>query len=185
MTNTDDFASSAVDTEVWADEGGATTDGPATRVPAQRSVDHDRQAHPGQGTSAHELVDITQTAWAVSAEATDVRGFHVLDRHGEDVGTVDHLLIDATSHHVRLLAVGSGGFLGLGRSSRLVPVEAVTALDHSEATITIDTTRQAVDETPVYDPTLEPLPSGWDSYRDPYGLSPLGGTSTPYLFLGR
>jgi sporulation protein YlmC with PRC-barrel domain len=82
------------------------------------------------------LVKLRDTEWTVADRAADIRGRRVLDPAGEEVGTVEDLLIDAGERQVRLLQVASGGFLGLGATTFLLPVEAITRI--SDETVQID-----------------------------------------------
>jgi sporulation protein YlmC with PRC-barrel domain len=93
-----------------------------------------------------------------------VRGRTVLDRNGEEVGKVDDLLIDERQRSVHFLRVGAGGFLGIGASHVLVPVEAVAGIDADH--VHIDRDRAALKGAPGYDPDLTyDLPY----YGDVYG----------------
>ena len=112
------------------------------------------------------LLDLDDTDLTVADPKDDVRGAKVVDRDGEEVGDVDGLLIDDQEKRVRFLQVGSGGFLGLGKKERLIPVDAVTAVDDA---VHIDMTRQHVAGSPEYDPTIERQCGG---YYDYYGYTP-------------
>jgi hypothetical protein len=59
----------------------------------------------------------------------DVRGMVVVDPSGYRIGDVVDLAIDAHEQRARLLAVVSGGLLGLCVSERLLPVDAVCRVD--------------------------------------------------------
>src|SRR5579862_4614967 len=59
----------------------------------------------------------------------DVRGRKVLDSTGQDLGSVDNLLVDDLEHKLRFLGVAARGFLGLGETMFLIPVEAITTVD--------------------------------------------------------
>jgi len=50
----------------------------------------------------------------------DVRGRKVLDKAGEDIGTVDELFIDDRESKVRFLRVEAGGVLGIGAKVVLI-----------------------------------------------------------------
>lgn len=82
----------------------------------------------------------------------DIRGISVVDRDGEEIGTVDTLVIDEQANRVRFLEVGSGGFLGIGEEKRLIPVDAVVRVDRG--TVQVDTSRENVRGGPGYDPEL-------------------------------
>ncbi|MGW3482364.1 PRC-barrel domain-containing protein [Rhodococcus indonesiensis] len=71
------------------------------------------------------LIDLDDTDLTLVDPGDDIRGRAVYDRDGDEIGTVDGLLVDEQDRTVRLLRIGSGGFLGLGKTDRLVPVDAV------------------------------------------------------------
>jgi sporulation protein YlmC with PRC-barrel domain len=87
---------------------------------------------PAQAT----LVTLCDTEWTVADRAADIRGRRVFDPAGEEVGAVEDLFIDARERKVRLLQVMSGGFLGLGATTFLLPVEAITRI--SDEAVHID-----------------------------------------------
>lgn len=177
----DDLASSPQ----AADPSGATAAPAPTAEGATRRHGTSSQASAGTdaqatspGVNPHELVDLDDTDLAVAAGEVDVRGFTVLDRDNEEVGAVDGLLVDSGERHVRLLALGSGGFLGMGRKTRLVPTAAVTAVDSEARVVRIDTTRQTVAGSPAYDPDLDQAPVSWDHYYGHYGYPTWGHPSS-------
>jgi sporulation protein YlmC with PRC-barrel domain len=98
------------------------------------------------------LVRLSDTELTVADPAEDVRGRTVVDKDGEEVGEVDDLLVDDREHHVRFLRVSSGGFLGLGATKLLIPVEAITRI--SDTAVYVDQTRQHMAGAPPYDPDL-------------------------------
>src|SRR5690606_24380214 len=55
-----------------------------------------------------------------------VKGTRVYNRKGEDLGTVDHLMIDKPSGRVGFAVVSFGGFLGMGENYRALPWAALT-----------------------------------------------------------
>src|SRR5215213_8310913 len=59
------------------------------------------------------------------------------------------LYVDPEDEDVRFLAVGAGGFLGLGEKHFMVPMEAVT--DTIGGGVTIEQSRQKVEGSPVLD----------------------------------
>lgn len=120
----------------------------------------------------HVLVDLDEIALVLADPAEDLRGATVVDREGQDVGAVDGLLVDESERRVRFLQVGSGGFLGLGRKSRLIPTNAITSTE--SGVVEVDTTREAVAGSPDYDPDLEASPD-FGRYYDFYGLPAFWG----------
>jgi sporulation protein YlmC with PRC-barrel domain len=72
------------------------------------------------------LVPLSDSERAPTAGSDDVRGYKVLDRRGEEVGTITDLFVDEADRRVRFLEIKTGGFLGLGGKKALVPIDAVS-----------------------------------------------------------
>ncbi len=128
------------------------------------------------------LRKLSDTGETVASTDEDVRGRKVLDDAGEEIGSVDGLMVD-DENKVRFLRVESGGFLGLGRTRVMIPVEAVTrVMPHA---VSIDRGREHLRGAPVYDPDLvddrdENYWGGvygyyWGGVYGYYGFPPYGG----------
>lgn len=115
------------------------------------------------------LVRMADTNLTLAESKADVRGRTVVDRDGDEVGMIEDLIIDEKEREVRLLRVGSGKFLGLGERKVLIPVEAVTALDDQ---VHVDTERELVASSPVYDPDLELQQESVAGLYEYYGMVP-------------
>lgn len=102
----------------------------------------------------------------VSASAEDIRGRMVKDKNGQDVGKIEHLLIDDVEQKVRFMEVASGGFLHLGETKSFIPVEAITRIDADA--VHISPTREHVAGAPRYDPDLVAADSGYFVDLYPY-----------------
>lgn len=102
------------------------------------------------------LVQLQDTDRTVAEEEADVRGRTAIDRDGQEIGEIDELLIDPDQRKVRFLQVTSGGFLGIGERTFLIPVDAVTGVDEDKVAVEQD--REHVAGAPVYDPELEDKP---------------------------
>jgi sporulation protein YlmC with PRC-barrel domain len=109
--------------------------------------------------------------------ADDVRGRKVLDNTGKNIGDVDDLLVDDREHKVRFLRVAAGGFLGLGETKFLIPVDAVTKVE--DKAVHVDQTRDHVVSGPQYDPALMNAPYLNDIYGY-YGYGPYWGPGYRY-----
>lgn len=96
-----------------------------------------------------KLRDMGET---VASDDVDIRGRMVKDKDGQDLGTIDGLLVDADAGKVRFMEVASGGFLGLGQTKSLIPIEAITRITDHE--VHIGHTREHVAGAPPYDPEL-------------------------------
>jgi sporulation protein YlmC with PRC-barrel domain len=122
----------------------------------------------------HKLSDANLT---VADPQEDVRGRKVLDRQGDEIGEVDDLMIDDRELKVRFLRVASGGFLGLGETKFMVPVEAITSI--TEDAVHVNQTRQHVAGSPPYDPQLAD-DRYWGDLYGYYGYGPYWGPGYIY-----
>ena len=98
----------------------------------------------------------------------DLRGLTVVDLHLHRVGDVDGLILDEEHRRARFLVVGSGGILGLARTHRLVPVDAVTRVNDR---VQIGASHEQVYRSPEYDPEATPSAVHGAVY-DHYGYLP-------------
>ena len=129
------------------------------------------------------LRTLSDTGEMVAHADEDVRGRKVVDDAGEEIGSVDGLMIDG-EEKVRFLRVASGGFLGLDRTRVMIPVEAITrVMPHA---VSIDRGREHLRGAPLYDPALvEDTDRGyWGSLYGYYGYAPYWGFA-PSWGLGR
>jgi sporulation protein YlmC with PRC-barrel domain len=133
------------------------------------------------------LRKLHDTGETVASADEDVRGRKVLDNAGNKVGTVDGLMVDDAQKKVRFLRVEAGGFLGLGNTHVMIPVDAITSITTDE--VTIDRGGEHLHGAPRYDPALvddtdEPYWGGVYSY---YGFMPFWGMGynyPPYPYYG-
>lgn len=116
------------------------------------------------------LIDLDDTTLILANPGEDVRGQKVYDREGDEIGNVDGLLVDEREKTVRFLRIGSGGFLGLGKTKRLVPVDAITRREAGE--VHLDRTRDNVAGSSPYDPELENAPEFYAGLYGYYGYMP-------------
>lgn len=98
------------------------------------------------------LFRLSESDYTVADSADDVRGRKVVDRNGDETGKVDDLLIDESENKVRFLRVETGGVLGIGAKSFLLPVDAITSID--DAHVHVDATREKMSGSPDYDPDI-------------------------------
>lgn len=121
--------------------------------------------------TADTLIPLSETTLTVADPRADVRGLTVVDANGEDVGSVDDLLVDSGETKVRFLRVRRGGFLGIGAEHFLVPVEAVREV--TDDTVHIDRDGSRLTDAPGYDPDVaeDPIYFGglysWWGYTAP------------------
>jgi CBS domain-containing protein/sporulation protein YlmC with PRC-barrel domain len=123
------------------------------------------------------LVRLSDTNLTLADRAEDITGLKILDMSGEELGSVNDLFIDEQDRKVRFLEVSSGGFLGLGATKFLLPVEAITRL--SVDVVHINQSRERVAGAPHYDPTLVEERYVSDVYSH-YGYPPYWGPDYHY-----
>lgn len=110
-------------------------------------------------------------------EAEDIRDHKVVDAAGEEIGKIDALLIDDQEQKVRFLRVASGGFLGMGKSKVLIPVEAIKKIE--ENVVHVDQTRDHIANAPAYDPDLV-NDSYYENLYTHYDFQPYWGAGYMY-----
>jgi hypothetical protein len=108
----------------------------------------------------------------------------VVDSSGEDVGTVEDLLVDETGH-VHFMRVEHGGILGFGATPSLIPAGAVTRID--QEAVHIDRSRDRVAGAPGYDPESSDRRAYYGALYGYYGFRPfwLGDYVPPEAFRQR
>jgi sporulation protein YlmC with PRC-barrel domain len=128
-------------------------------------------------TETTTLMRLADRGLTVADPAEDVRGRGVVDRDGEEIGEVRALLVDGREEKVLFLEVESGGFLGVGRETRLLPVDAVTRVE--EHAVHVDQTREAVHGSPPYDPELREAGPYLSEVYGYYGYAPFWTAGHP------
>jgi sporulation protein YlmC with PRC-barrel domain len=123
------------------------------------------------------LRSISDSDYTLADPGADIRGKHVVDMHGERFGSVKDLMIDDVEHKVRFLKVASGGFLGMGETELMVPVEAISTVDEDD--VHIDKSREHAAGAPHYDPEVTE-DHYWDDLYDYYGYGPYFGPGYMY-----
>ncbi|MCC6239381.1 MAG: PRC-barrel domain-containing protein [Phycisphaerales bacterium] len=115
------------------------------------------------------LLRLSETQLGLANPDEDIRGRRVVDRDGKDIGKIEALLIDDQERKVRFLQVVSGGFLHIGRSRLLIPVDVIQSITPDK--VQIDRTREHVAGAPPYDPVITEDPD-WQAYYAYYGAAP-------------
>lgn len=119
------------------------------------------------------LIKLSDSGQTVSNADEDIRGRKVKDKDGEDLGTVDDLLIDDQERKVRFLRVEHGGFLGVGETKSFIPVDAITKITGDD--VHINHSRDRVAKAPRYDPKLVDDNTYYRSIYGYYGYAPFWG----------
>ena len=109
----------------------------------------------------------------------DLSGRTAYDRAGEQIGTVDDVLVDTVQLHAPFALVSWGGVLGLGKQQRLVPLEAIDRVTPDGVYLTCD--KELVTNGPTYQSDLSG-PDAETHYRqvyDAYAIRPSAQTEQP------
>ncbi len=102
----------------------------------------------------------------------EVQGTTVYDQNGNDIGEIDHLMIDKVSGNVRYAVMSFGGFLGLGESHYPLPWNSLHYDTNREGYITNVTEQQLRDAPQFSDDSWKDR--GWETrihehyQADPY-----------------
>lgn len=116
------------------------------------------------------LIMLSDSDRTIADPAEDIRGRRVCDKHDNDLGKVDDLLVDADEGKVRMLRVEHGGLLGFGATPSFVPVDAVTRI--TDETVYVAQSRDEVADAPRYDPDLTDETEYYGSLYGYYGYPP-------------
>lgn len=112
----------------------------------------------------------------------DLAGRAVVDRAGEQIGSVEDELVDPRRLNAPFVLVSWGGMLGIGRQQRLVPTEVVDHVDE-EGGVHLGRVREVVTSGPPYadQPDEAEAERHYASVYEHYELTPYWakGADTP------
>jgi sporulation protein YlmC with PRC-barrel domain len=77
-------------------------------------------------------------------------GDTVVNRKNEDLGKIEHLMIDLDSGRVAYAVLSFGGFLGMGDKLFAIPWKALT-VDTSEKRFVLDLDKERLEQAPGFD----------------------------------
>ena len=127
------------------------------------------------------LDPLAQTDLTLAPGEPDLRGASVFDSDGEELGRVDALYVDGAERKIRFLQLKSGGILGIGATSRLVPIEAIEHRD--VGTVRLSRSDEELSGAPAYDPGMVEDQAYWEKVYGWYGYPPYW-TVAPVAFAG-
>jgi sporulation protein YlmC with PRC-barrel domain len=97
------------------------------------------------------LINLNDTNLHLEESWQDLRGLDVYDANDDQIGSVEDVYVDRERREARLLDVGAGGMLGIGKKHFLVPVEDVRR-DLDGERITVEHPKEKVMKSPEFDP---------------------------------
>jgi len=89
--------------------------------------------------------------WMQGVVAADtLTGDRVVNRQKEDLGTIEHLMIDVKKGRVAYAVLSFGGFLGVGDKLFAIPWNALR-VDTAENQLILDVDKQILERAPGFD----------------------------------
>jgi sporulation protein YlmC with PRC-barrel domain len=82
--------------------------------------------------------------------ASTLTGDRVRNNAGEDLGTIDEIMIDTATGRVAYAVLSYGGFLGMGDKLFAIPWRAFT-LDQENEEFILDVSKQTLESAPGFD----------------------------------
>jgi hypothetical protein len=122
------------------------------------------------------MVSMTSRSASVNTDTVDLKGYHVVDGRGEDMGPVDYVWNDPHSHAPEFVGVHAGM---LGRT-HLVPLTGAT-IDRERELIMVPFYNDTIRNTRHFGPGAHLTSQDrWELYHD-YNLKPPEpGAGSPY-----
>jgi sporulation protein YlmC with PRC-barrel domain len=113
--------------------------------------------------------------WMQSILAADtLTGDKVVNRQKEDLGTIEHLMIDVEKGRVAYAVLSFGGLLGMGTKLFAIPWSALT-VDTGEKRLILDADKKLLERAPGFDKAHWPdmADRAWDAEVSAfYGAKP-------------
>ena len=82
--------------------------------------------------------------------ADTLNGNTVRNKNNDDLGIVEHIMLDVPRGHIAYAVLSFGGFLGMGDKLFAVPWRALT-LDAENMCFVLDTTKERLEKAPGFD----------------------------------
>lgn len=92
--------------------------------------------------------------------ADTIKSDKIIDRHGDELGKIEDLMIDTTDGHVEYAVLSFGGFLGMGDKLFAIPWSALQ-LDREKKCFTLDIEKDRLKQAPGFDK------DNWPNMADP------------------
>lgn len=143
---------------------------PATEMPAGEMETTDDASEAAAASAAAEKVEQQQAAneWRVDW----ITGTTVTSPDGNNIGSINDLILDGDTGEMKAAIIGVGGFLGIGEKQIALPWEELT-INSDAQEITSDLTQEEADAAPEYVFREQAQPAG-DMMTDP-----AAGTTAP------
>jgi sporulation protein YlmC with PRC-barrel domain len=139
-------AGTALASMAWAQQPG----GPPRGTPGPNQ--------PGQAKRADGDSVVTNKTF----RAEKLQGMKVRNPEGEELGTIEDLVLDMQSHQVRYAALSYGGFLGIGDKLFAVPIETLRLkFDGDKSYFIVDVDKETLKNAPGF------AKDAWPDFANP------------------
>jgi len=111
------------------------------------------QPHSAEYTDAHETAHDVHTSTLTHPRIMPVSmllGYRVINPVGEDLGTIEDIVIDMESRRIAYAVLSFGGFLGFGNKFFAIPCEALK-LSSKEDEFILHVNREVLENAPGFD----------------------------------
>lgn len=116
----------------------------------------------------------TQTGHTQAIAASRVIGTAVFNTDGEDIGSIEDVMLDKTSNGIMFAVIGFGGFLGMGEKYHAVPWSALDYVPEQGGYV-VPFSKDQLKAAPAYsikELTGEDGEAARDASYDYYGVQP-------------
>ena len=117
----------------------------------------------------------TQTTYLQTLSSSSIHGTDVKNMQGEDLGSVEDLMIDLQEGRIAYAVLSFGGFLGIGNKLFAVPWSALTVNTEDECLI-LDVNKDRLENAPGFDKDNWPQNPDMNWYGEVYSYY----EQTPY-----
>lgn len=126
----------------------------ATSIVAQEKDATSQSTTTAQPTSQNNpSAETASTLQGVLLSSDTIIGASVRNQHGEQVGSIEHLMLNPQTGFVSHAVIGVGGFLGVGEKSIMVPWRTLEIARDGNSLV-IKTSKQLLQQAP--ESTLTP-----------------------------
>jgi hypothetical protein len=110
----------------------------------EQGMQSDQKARTGETDETDRLIS-----------SEKVEGTTVYNRAGDNLGSIDHLMIDKFTGQVEYAVMSTGGFLGIGESYSPVPWDSLV-YDVNLGGYVMDADRARLEKAPRFTPNAQP-----------------------------
>lgn len=140
-------ADPAMEPAPMTETGAAPATDPMADTAAEPMADETDADEAAAAAAAAEKVEVQQAAneWRVDW----ITGTNVTSPTGDDIGSINDVIVDGDTGEMKAVIIGVGGFLGIGEKQIALPWADLTVNSDAQE-ITTDLTQEEADAAPEY-----------------------------------